>query len=245
MIHAVEFGSGDRVLVALHGWGGDHRTFKPLEGHLAEGWRIVALDLPGYGQSKPIEPFSLDSVVAAIVSVIMQYPAPVELIGSCSGAALGMEAALRIPERIRRIVALDLFAYMPLYFRFFTLPILGPIGYRLTFHSAVGRAALNALLWFRRTRQSNLMESFADKNPEVTLSYLGALATLEGPQRYASLPMPVEFVYGARTFRAVRRSVERWKATLPRLRVHRIEGAGHLVLDEAPQSVAAIIRDVR
>jgi pimeloyl-ACP methyl ester carboxylesterase len=101
------------------------------------------------------------------------------------------------------------------------------------------------VLWFRRTRQSNLMESFADKNPEVTLSYLGALATLEGPQRYASLPMPVEFVYGARTFRAVRRSVEQWKATLPRLRVHRIEGAGHLLLDEAPQAVAAIIRDGR
>lgn len=245
MIHVVEFGDGEHIVVALHGWGGDHRTFEPLHASLPEGWKIVALDLPGYGQSTPIEPFSLGEVVREIISVIMRYAAPVVLLGSCSGAAIGMEVALRIPDHIERIVALDLFAYMPPYFRFFTVPMVGPIGYHLAFHSAIGRAAVNALLWFRRTERSNLMESFADKNPEVTLGYLRALATLEGPQRYRSLRMPVEFVYGARTFRAVRNSVRHWKKTFPHLRVRRIEGAGHLLLDEAPEAVAAIIRGER
>ncbi len=245
MIHTVEYGSGEQILVALHGWGGDHRTFEPLCDNLSARWTLVLLDLPGYGNSLLIEPFSIEHVAEKVKLVIERYPSPVQMIGSCSGAVIALEVARQAPESIERIIALDLFAYMPWYFRLFTLGIVGKLAYRLAFDSTLGRTTVNHLLRSRRAGHIDLMASFADKSPEVTLKYLTALALMDGPERYRSLPVDVELVYGARTFRAVRDSVARWKQVFPRLTIHQVERAGHLIVDEAPGEVAAIIEGKR
>lgn len=47
-------GSGDPVVV-LHGWGGRIESMAPVLTCLREGWKVVALDLPGFGESPPPE----------------------------------------------------------------------------------------------------------------------------------------------------------------------------------------------
>jgi len=245
MIHIVEYGSGEQILVAIHGWGGDHRTFEPLTDYLSARWTLVLLDLPGYGNSPLVEPFSIEHVAEKVKLVIERYPSPVQMIGSCSGAVVALEVAHQAPESVERIIALDLFAYMPWYFRLFTVGMVGELAYRLTFDSRLGRSILNRMLRSRRSEHTDLMGSFADKSSEVTLKYLSALASLGGPYRYHCLPVDVELVYGARTFRAVRKSVGLWKQVFPRLIIHQVEHAGHLIVDEAPREVAAIIEGQR
>ncbi|HEX2293716.1 MAG TPA: alpha/beta fold hydrolase [Actinomycetota bacterium] len=51
----VDVGSGDPVVV-LHGWGGRIESMAPVVHCLAGGGRVVALDLPGFGESPaPVE----------------------------------------------------------------------------------------------------------------------------------------------------------------------------------------------
>jgi pimeloyl-ACP methyl ester carboxylesterase len=50
----------DAVLL-LHGWGTDHSLFRPLMDLLGQKYHVLALDLPGFGQSpEPPEPWCVD-----------------------------------------------------------------------------------------------------------------------------------------------------------------------------------------
>lgn len=51
-LHYREAGSGPPVLL-LHGWGSNADNFKFLERHLAADFRVLSLDLPGFGASPP------------------------------------------------------------------------------------------------------------------------------------------------------------------------------------------------
>jgi pimeloyl-ACP methyl ester carboxylesterase len=237
----VEYGDGEHIAVGLHGWGGDHQTFAPMVPLLPSDWRLIAVDLPGYGQTPAVWPCSIEQIAEQIAALLEQQTRPVVLVGSCSGAVLALETALLVPERVARIVALDLFAFMPWYFRFFTHEPIGAIAFSLTFESAIGRAVVNAALRNRRTDRSNLTASFDGKDGKIVRSYLKALAALPGPQRYKAVPTPVDLVWGERTFSAVRSSVPIWRQYLRIRRAQCIPNAGHLLLDEAPQLVAPIV----
>ena len=49
-IYYEQAGGGEAILL-LHGWGADHRLFKPLMDLLARKYRVYAIDFPGFGQS--------------------------------------------------------------------------------------------------------------------------------------------------------------------------------------------------
>jgi pimeloyl-ACP methyl ester carboxylesterase len=51
-LHYHEVGAGTPVLL-LHGWGSSLDSFKHLEKHLAPNFRVLLLDLPGFGGSEP------------------------------------------------------------------------------------------------------------------------------------------------------------------------------------------------
>jgi pimeloyl-ACP methyl ester carboxylesterase len=54
VIHAAEVGSGDE-LILIHGWHNNWYGFWLLITSLAEQYRVVAIDLPGYGESGDLE----------------------------------------------------------------------------------------------------------------------------------------------------------------------------------------------
>jgi len=56
----IEQGEGPDLLL-LHGWGARAETYRLLIDHLSQNYRVVAPDLPGFGDSEePKEPFSVD-----------------------------------------------------------------------------------------------------------------------------------------------------------------------------------------
>ena len=58
-------GAGPTVLM-LHGIGGGHLAFAPqVETLASSGYRAVAWDMPGYGHSAPIEPYTFKGLATA------------------------------------------------------------------------------------------------------------------------------------------------------------------------------------
>jgi pimeloyl-ACP methyl ester carboxylesterase len=104
----VEAGTGP-PLVALHGLGGTKASFLPTLAALAGTHRVVALDLPGFGESaKPIGAaydarFMARSVVAAMDGLGIDRA---HLVGNSMGGRVALEAGMRHADRIDRLVLL-------------------------------------------------------------------------------------------------------------------------------------------
>jgi len=104
----VEAGTGPPLL-ALHGLGGTKASFLPTLADLAASHRVVALDLPGFGESaKPIGAaydarFMARSVIAAMDGLELDTA---HLVGNSMGGRVALEAGMRHADRVERLVLL-------------------------------------------------------------------------------------------------------------------------------------------
>ena len=65
------YGEGKDTIVLLHGWGQNIQMMEPIGNNLSTEFKILILDLPGFGQSEePSIPWSLDDYVEAIHELI-------------------------------------------------------------------------------------------------------------------------------------------------------------------------------
>jgi pimeloyl-ACP methyl ester carboxylesterase len=109
MISTLSAGAGDPIL-CLHGLGGTKASFMPTVRGLADGYRVIAADLPGFGDSdKPITaaydaPYFARSVTALLDALEIDRA---HLIGNSMGGRVAIEVGLTAPERVERIVLLS------------------------------------------------------------------------------------------------------------------------------------------
>jgi pimeloyl-ACP methyl ester carboxylesterase len=107
-ISTMEAGQGPAVL-ALHGLGATKGSFLPTLAALADRFRVIAIDLPGFGDSdKPIgAPYDARFFAHAVVDVLDALELDrAHLIGNSLGGRIALELALRDPERVERLALL-------------------------------------------------------------------------------------------------------------------------------------------
>jgi pimeloyl-ACP methyl ester carboxylesterase len=232
--------SGTDVYLGIHGWGGGWNTFEALSEFLPENAVLYALDLPGFGKTPSLAPWTEHAMTAAIIEVVDKIEGDITLIGNCSGAIFGMLAALERPSRFRRLVLLEPFAFFPWYFRLLTWPVLGRFFYAMAFQNPLGRLITNLSLSGRRTSDTDLTESFESLNHDAVFSHLLLLKGVGSYTRFASLNCPIDLIVGAGSFGAIRESVTRWRSIWKQARVQVLDDGAHLPLQEATQRVARI-----
>ena len=91
-------GGGPTVLM-LHGIGGGHLAFAPQVETLATaGYRAVAWDMPGYGHSAPIEPYTFKGLAQSCIELIEQLKCEqVILLGHSMGGMVAQEVVRAAP----------------------------------------------------------------------------------------------------------------------------------------------------
>ncbi|MFH8248856.1 alpha/beta fold hydrolase [Microbacterium sp. B2969] len=101
-----QHGSGPRTFVLVHGIGMGRKVFGDLTRLLSSHARVIALDLPGYGDApEPPKTLTVErnaDVVAAFLKR-QEYP-DVTLVGHSMGAQVAVEVASRHPSTVRRVV---------------------------------------------------------------------------------------------------------------------------------------------
>jgi pimeloyl-ACP methyl ester carboxylesterase len=102
----VDIGDGPQTLVLIHGLGSYIPAWKKNIPELSKNYRVIAIDLPGYGRSdKPNAPYSMRYFVSKIHGLLGQLGVsqPV-LVGHSMGGQIAMTYALMHPNEVHALV---------------------------------------------------------------------------------------------------------------------------------------------
>ena len=235
------YGTGARIFFGLHGWSGTHQAFAPCAPHLPDDVSLFAADLPANGRSPRPAEWSLAWFENALGEVMTALPGErFTLVGNCSGALLGLLAAPRVWSRIERFVLIDPFAFMPWYFKLFDLPVIGKLAYASSFANPLGRWLTNLSLANHRQDATDLTEAFERIDHAAALKYLKLFNSIGSLERFRPLVAPTDICFGARSFKAIKTSVEMWQTMWPHAHAHEL-AAGHLPIEEATAALSRLI----
>jgi pimeloyl-ACP methyl ester carboxylesterase len=256
-LHVAEAGDGP-PLVLLHGWPQHWWCWRRLIPELARDRRVLAPDLRGFGWSDAPPGDYAKSTFAADVLALLDAEGldRVQIIGHDWGGYTALLLALDHPERVERVLALDIappWAGKPRP-RHLALPLAG--SYQALLATPVlGRSTLTAGPWFVRTLirlgsgpqarwTDTELDAYADvlRDPSrarASSACYRTFLTRELPaialrgDRSSELRVPVLLVLGARS--GVRLVLD--PQPTHNLRIETIPAAGHFLPEEAPEDV--------
>ncbi|MEV5785222.1 alpha/beta fold hydrolase [Streptomyces sp. NPDC048448] len=248
-------GTGEPLLL-LHGIGHHRQAWDPVVHILAAEREVIAVDLPGFGAS-PALPDGLTHDLGTVVPVLGALCEALELdrphvAGNSLGGLLAL--ALGREKLVRSVTALSPAGFWTTAERRYAFGVLLamrqgarrlplPAVERLS-RTMVGRAALTSTIYARPGRRS----------PEAVVAETLALAHAEGfaetlraginVQFTDDVPgLPVTVAWGTRDRLLVRRQGIRAKQIIPRARLVRLPGCGHVPMNDDPALVARVILD--
>lgn len=110
-IHYVDVGDGPHTVVLLHGFSDNLSTWQRVVPRLAAEYRVIAIDLPGFGQTTrrwhtPLLPGYVDVVRSVLDAEGIDEP--VSFVGNSMGAVVSALFAKRYPDRTAHVVLIDM-----------------------------------------------------------------------------------------------------------------------------------------
>src|SRR5207302_1520480 len=143
-IRYLDLGAGTPVIF-IHGLGASMYAWrKNLAPVMAAGYRVVALDLLGFGSSdKPARGYTNAAYAQLVVALMDSLHLPdAVLVGHSMGGEIAAEVAISFPTRVRGLVligAAGLGTREPLLFRVARWPVVGPLVLAFRGRGLVGR----------------------------------------------------------------------------------------------------------
>lgn len=115
-INYEEKGEGD-LIVLLHGWGSNIKLFANLIELLAKKYKVVAMDMPGFGESaEPPSAWCVDDYVDFVLDFLKDYDTDkVMLLGHSFGGRVIIKLNSRenLPFSITKVILVDSAGIMP------------------------------------------------------------------------------------------------------------------------------------
>jgi cis-3-alkyl-4-acyloxetan-2-one decarboxylase len=106
ILHAKVIGEG-KPIVLIHGYLSSSHYFKSIQKHLARDYKVIALDLLGFGKSpKPKIEHNYDTHIEAISRTLesLGIEKPFTLIGHSLGAMISLRYAVKRPSDINQLL---------------------------------------------------------------------------------------------------------------------------------------------
>lgn len=255
MLNFIREGAGPPLLL-VHGLGGSWRSWTTILPALSERREVVALDLPGHGETSALADSGTFKGLADSVETFMigQDLAGIDIVGSSLGARLVLEMARR--GKVGATIALDPGGFWRGWERTFfrstllasirLLRGLGPALPGLS-RSAVTRSLLLAQLSARPWKldgeivATELKSFAATQTFDALVRDLAASPQQEGPA--AENSRPVVIGWGRQDRLCLPRQAARATAAFPSARLHWFDKCGHFPMWDQPEETVRLILD--
>jgi haloalkane dehalogenase len=263
-MHYVDEGCGPTLLL-VHGNPTWSFHWRNLILALREGHRLVAPDHIGCGLSDKPQAYDyrltrrIDNLVELLVKLELR---DVTLLAQDWGGAIGLGAALRMPDRFSRFVLFNTAAFcptrklkIPWRIRICRTPLVGTLAIRglnaflrAAFHMAVEKpdrltAAVRAGIaapydsWTNRIAIDRFVRDIPTSPRHASYA---SLADIE-----RNLPRisdkPFQFIWGMRDWCFTPTFLDRFLETFPHAEVHRLADAGHWIVEDAHERIVPLV----
>ncbi len=248
-------GRGEPLLL-LHGIGHHRQAWDPVLDILATERDVIAVDLPGFGASPALPeglPHNLPTVTATLSALCeaLDVDRP-HVAGNSLGGLLALE--LGREKLVRSVTALSPAGFWSQNERRYAFTLLltmrriaermpEPMVHRLA-RSTAGRTALTSTIYARPGRRSPeavIAETAALVNAPAFTETLRAGDAVQFTDDVPGIPVTV--AWGTRDRVLLRRQGIRAKQIIPRARLVRLPGCGHVPMNDDPALVARVILD--
>jgi 3-oxoadipate enol-lactonase len=238
------------ALVFLHGIGGGHGAWDDqLVFFSKRGYRAIAWDQPGYGDTPVVEPYDLERIAGAVQATIQREVGEAAvLVGHSMGGFVAQETYARHPESVRALVL----AFTSAAFggsgsdfaREFIAARIGP----LDAGRSMGEIAATLMPTMRSARSDPEGLKHAERlmGAVPPQTYRKAVALLTTFDRRALLPeirVPTLLVAGSDDKTAPASVMERMAARIPGAEFVQLEACGHLGPMDQPEAFNAVLLD--
>ena len=264
--HLAEAGSGEDVVLCLHGWPQHWYEWRHLLPALADRHRVLALDLRGFGWSDaPAGGYEKESLADDVLAVLDELGIErVKLVGHDWGGWIGFLLCLREPRRLSRFLPLNIVhpwqrsirAGLPYAWRFsYQLLLMAPIlGYQLHRRGRYVPRILIAGSTRRDVWDEATVRAFADNLAEPARARAGVQLyrvfqlrelwpVLRGRYDGLRLTVPTHLLFGVRDWVLRPALLDGYERHADRMTVEWVGDCGHFIADERPELVADRARD--
>jgi pimeloyl-ACP methyl ester carboxylesterase len=258
--HYAEAGSGDDVVLCLHGWPQHWYEWRHLMPALADRHRVIALDLRGFGWSEaPGGGYEKENLADDVLAVLDELGIErVKLVGHDWGGWIGFLLCLREPQRFERYLALNILppwttmrAMAPHLWRFwYQWLILSPgIGYRLHRSGKFVPKVLVGASVRKEAWDPATLHAFSDtfSQPDrarAAVQMYRVFNLREVPEiargRYAKahLTVPTKLLFGTGDAALNHNLLAGYERHADEMTIEKVDGCGHFIADEMPDLVA-------
>jgi pimeloyl-ACP methyl ester carboxylesterase len=245
-------------LVMVHTVRTQAEHFRHLIPLVRERYTVYALDLPGMGYSQIVPGASYDepAMRAAVKRLITQLDLrDVTLLGESMGAVLALTTAADLPERVRRVLAMNAYDYAggiarsSLLARLIVTGVLAP-GVGRLFARLEPKPIMRAVLSGSVVDATALRADYVDEllevgrrpgYPSVARAVYSNLPSLVAARsRYPEVTAPVQLIYGEKDWsRPSDRQANRH--LLPAAEFTEVRGVSHFIALERPDVPAELL----
>lgn len=259
-----EGGRGETVLF-LHGWGGPWSRQDKTLPLLEKDFRVIAVDFPGYGKSKPLTgTHTLGAYANFTLKFIKKLKlSSLHLVGHSMGSVVAVRCSLRQPKLLKKLLLVgfstDYHEGLPRKGKALAGPFL-----KLT-KSRVGRQALGKLggtnlgqqllafgitlacalphtkLTKIRSQARRRRLSYGDTSGRTLVENIADILNCTYGSELKSLRPPVLLIYGREEQAVSQKKRDGLVEQYPKFRKIEIPGAGHTPMDDKPEELAAAI----
>lgn len=255
-VRFVRKGSGPAI-VLLHGFASSIYTWKDVLPALARDHDVLALDLPGFGQSDCPPDLSFDEYPAVVLGLLDRLGVSrATLVGSSMGGAVAVTIAAERPGFVDRLVLVDAAGFnlqekkRPWPIRVIRSAPMAALLDRMPLRRLLVEASLRQVFFDDALVTSERIDEYLEPvlRPVAPTAIRSLLASrsLHPDAVQKLLPKitaPVLILWGREDEWIPVRDADRFAAALPGSRVVVLDGCGHMPQEERPGDVAQSIED--
>ncbi|GGF69215.1 esterase [Paracoccus acridae] len=246
--HSIMGTDGGLPILMVHGLFGQGRNLGALARRLADARRVVTVDMRNHGDSFHDPDHSYPALADDLARLIADLGGRVDLVGHSMGGKASMVLALTRPERVRKLVVMDIAPVAYGHSQSHLIDAMESLDPEAVDRRSAADAALARQIDDPGVRAFLLQSLDLKSDPKAWRLNLKALRdqmdALTGwpddlPQ--GSFEGPVLEIAGERSDYVTDPGQAALRAHFPQARVVRVKGAGHWLHADAPEAVAQIL----